>query len=446
MSSSSSSDWTITLVAAVTGRSECIPVPSSTLIAEIISWAKALFGLDNDDLVLFRDGKPLLHTTVSLEAAGCQNGDLLAVQTRKSQSSQPAAPQQPAASGGLDFSNLLAAGGASSGSSGGNNLGSLASSASQPNGQLPAPVYWNGMDVNDAMHYNPHPHAFVTLLQSKEHLLKELNYHDPKLASQLRNKPLDQAVQFWRNHLVESGIKNAMRITESGRKESDMVRQLASNPDDAEAKEYFAAKERRSKVHEQYTQMMNEYPEALGQVLMLYVQAKINDHPIQAFCDSGAQTTIMSLRVAKECGLDDYIDTRFHGIAKGVGTGKIVGRIHMVQLQIGGMYFPCSVTVMDDAGSGSEMPFLFGLDMMKRHTCQIDLEKGVLKFRLAPGEYMEAPFLHEKDLDQAQGGTKGFSADTANQKLLDAMEEQHKKREKDSGPNGDDDHDADMLS
>jgi hypothetical protein len=39
---------------------------------------------------------------------------------------------------------------------------------------------------------------------------------------------------------------------------------------------------------------------------------------------------------------------------------------------------------MDDAGSGSDMPFLFGLDMMKRHLCQIDLEKGVLKFRLGP--------------------------------------------------------------
>lgn len=259
--------------------------------------------------------------------------------------------------------------------------------------------------------------------------MKELNYHSPQLASKLRDLPLDQAIQYWRNNLVESGIRNAMRITEHGRKESDMQRRLAQDPTDAEALEYFKSKERRAKVQEQYEQMMNDYPEALGQVLMLYVHAKINDHPIQAFCDSGAQATIMSLRVAKECGLEDYIDTRFQGIAKGVGTGKIVGRIHMVQLQIGTLYFPCSVTVMDDEGSGSDMPFLLGLDMMKRHTCHIDLEKGVLKFRLAPGQYMETPFLHEKDLDQAQGGTKGFDAEAANQKLLEAMQKDDDKQE-----------------
>lgn len=280
-------------------------------------------------------------------------------------------------------------------------------------------------------------------------MIKELNYYDPQLATQLRNAAsLELAVELWRKNLVESGIQNAMKVVERDSKERDMTSRLASNPNDVEAKEYFAAKTRRGKVQEQYEQMMNDYPEALGQVLMLYVHAKINGHPVQAFCDSGAQATIISLRVAKECGLDDLIDTRFQGIAKGVGTGKIVGRIHMVQLQIGEMYFPCSVTVMDDAGSGSDMPFLFGLDMMKRHLCQIDLEKGVLKFRLGPEQYMETPFLHEKDLDEAQGGTKGFNADAANQKLLEAMEESRKKRRAEDGSNGgakgDDDED-DML-
>src|SRR5688572_11980264 len=98
----------------------------------------------------------------------------------------------------------------------------------------------------------------ISLLQSKEHLFKELNYHNPQMATQLRGKSLDDAVHFWRNNLVESGIKNAMRITESSRKASDMTRRLATDPEDAEAKEYFSAKDRRNKVQEQYEQMTNE--------------------------------------------------------------------------------------------------------------------------------------------------------------------------------------------
>lgn len=178
----------------------------------------------------------------------------------------------------------------------------------------------------------------------------------------------------------------------------------------------------------------------MARVLMLYVNVKINGHNIQAFCDSGAQSTIMSKKVATECDLMDWVDTRFHGVAVGVGTGKIIGRIHLVQLQIDNYHFPCSVTVMDDPPPGaSEMPFLLGLDMMKRHTCVMDFGKGVLKFRLSPGQYLETPFLHEKDLDESKGGTKGFDATASNQKVREEMD-----RQKDSKAGEDEDGDASM--
>lgn len=199
-----------------------------------------------------------------------------------------------------------------------------------------------------------------------------------------------------------------------------MTRRLQANADDTEANEYFREQKRKEKVDEQYAQVMQEYPEAMGRVLMLYITCKINNHEIQAFCDSGAQTTIMSKKVAIECGLEDYIDTQFQGMATGVGTGKILGRIHIVQLQIGNYFFPCSVSVMDDpTGGASEMPFLLGLDMMKRHTCIMDFGTGVIKFRLAPGEYLETSFLHEKDLDESKGGTKGFDVVAANKKFME---------------------------
>lgn len=38
---------------------------------------------------------------------------------------------------------------------------------------------------------------------------------------------------------------------------------------------------------------------------------------------------------------------RWSGMAEGVGTAKIVGRVHMVDVNIGGSYLPCSISVLD---------------------------------------------------------------------------------------------------
>lgn len=54
---------------------------------------------------------------------------------------------------------------------------------------------------------------------------------------------------------------------------------------------------------------------------------------------------------------------RWNGIAKGVGTQRIIGRIHMVQLQIENNYLASSFTVLDQ----QPMDVLLGLDMLKRH-------------------------------------------------------------------------------
>jgi len=71
----------------------------------------------------------------------------------------------------------------------------------------------------------------------------------------------------------------------------------------------------------------------------------------------------MSTECAERCKIMRLVDTRFSGIAKGVGTQKILGRIHMVQVQIAHDFFVSSFSILED----QKMDMLLGLDMLKRH-------------------------------------------------------------------------------
>jgi len=450
------SEITITLCYSASGASESMPVLPSMSIADCLEFARALLGIEGD-LVIAKDGKRLVGAT--LRDAGVQHGDILVVVKNNPQIVRP---PPPAAAGGLDFSNLLGSTAAScpaptsvshgggGGGGGGLDFSNLLSSSSSRNTSPTPPVYYPGMNLDNAMQHNPHPEAIVKLLQTHSHLTKELNYHNPVLANKLQNQPYEKAVEIWRSHVVKGSIQNANAITQSFHQEQQFQSRLQQNPDDEEAKSFFDSKRKRPLVQQHYHQAMEEYPESMGNVLMLYIEAKINGHTLQAFVDSGAQMTIMSKQCAEKCGMLDYVDTRFAGVAVGVGTGKILGRIHIAQLQIGeSTFLPCSVTVlMDDAAlptsdkdpKPKEMEFLLGLDMLKRHLCSMDLEKGCLKFRLQPGKYyLETPFLFEKDLDASRGGTKGFDAERANRELEEARRryEEEKESKKKSG-DGDD--------
>eukprot|EP00911_Craspedida_sp_UC1_P000126 UC1_evm1s99 len=195
--------------------------------------------------------------------------------------------------------------------------------------------------------------------------------------------------------------------------EAERVRRAAAlqaNPFDLEAQRFIEQQIRLENVESLRQEAIEHMPESFGVVVMLYIDVVVNGHAIKAFVDSGAQMTIMSKACAERTGVARHIDTRFQGTAVGVGTQKILGRIHMYQLDIAGASVPTSFTILEE----QPMDMLLGLDMLRRHQCCIDLAQN----RLVIGTTgTSTPFLAEKDLPESArlssggiGGASGIGA------------------------------------
>ena len=83
----------------------------------------------------------------------------------------------------------------------------------------------------------------------------------------------------------------------------------------------------------------------------------------------------MTYECAQRCGILRLLDKRYEGVAVGVGTGKICGRIHAVPVKLGSQFLPCPFTILE-SNSGPQV--ILGLDTLRRMHGVIDLKRDAL--------------------------------------------------------------------
>ncbi|XP_072308582.1 protein DDI1 homolog 2 isoform X3 [Eucyclogobius newberryi] len=342
--------------------------------------------------------------TRALGNYGVKDGDV--VELRQAER-RPSPPTQPGFPGlpHIDFRSITVPG--TSGTNNQRNAPVRSPQQPQRSAQPSTPMAFRGSSSSGL----EDPALLQQMLLSSPHELSLLKERNPPLAEALLSGDLERFTKVF----LEQQQDRAKR-------EQERIRLLTADPFDLEAQAKIEEDIRQSNVEENMTIAMEEAPESFGQVVMLYINCKVNGHPVKAFVDSGAQMTIMSQACAERCNIMRLVDRRWAGIAKGVGTQKIIGRVHLAQVQIEGDFLPCSFSILED----QPMDMLLGLDMLKRHQCSIDLKKNVL---LIGTTGTETRFLVEAELPEcarlaygAEGREEGRPEEMADRELAEALQ------------------------
>ncbi|KAI5703585.1 hypothetical protein M8J76_014831 [Diaphorina citri] len=289
-------------------------------------------GIDATDMILLNNGKHLLEDGSCLKQAGVRDGDIILV----------AMPGR-------------------------------------------GPTY----HVAQSRHTAPHRSFMTAQLQDPAHVRDLLLACPDQLALLKQNNPrLSEALSTGKDAFTKVFKE---QLVEREKRQKQKIKLMNAHPFDTHAQRLIAEEIRQKNVEANMEAAMEYNPETFGSVVMLYINCKVNGYPVKAFVDSGAQTTIMSAKCAERCNIMRLIDTRWAGVAKGVGVQQIIGRIHMVQVAIEKDFLTTSLSILEE----QPMDMLLGLDMLRRHECCIDLRKNVLRIGTTG---TETKFLPEREL------------------------------------------------
>lgn len=176
--------------------------------------------------------------------------------------------------------------------------------------------------------------------------------------------------------------------------EEEKERQQLQNLDpwSEEYQQRLAENIRQRNIRDNLETAIEHNPEVfLGRVHMLYISCRVNGILVKALVDTGAQMTVMNVKCAQRCNVMRLVDRRYASYAFGVGRQRIIGIIHLGQIQIGDDFLASSFRVLEDQSH----ELILGLDMLKRHQCSVDLSQDVLRVGTTG---KETPFLSEQEV------------------------------------------------
>lgn len=302
--------------------------------------AEAEFAIPFNEQEIIHNAKVLKEDSKTLKTCGINENDMIILRKKISLAN-------------FNFGSLSNPNTASTNTNNNNNLINM-NNPQQPQANSLASVFDNTMKMlrsnrgNPNLPNNPSGNLFGGMfsnasqdLRVKSEIanIKDLYLNNPDQLNYLFtvDNVLAEALVAGDERKLEEIVKGRIQDYDSKKQKEYMdYMQLAnSDPNDLEAQKKIEEIIRMKNIDENM-KMAHEYlPESFGHIHMLYINLEINKHKIVGLVDTGAQTTIISEDLARKCGLFNLCDTRYSGIAKGVGVSKIIGVIHAAQIKVG---------------------------------------------------------------------------------------------------------------